>query len=279
MNMQRQSGSQSKGALIFAFNGTIDYVTLAITSAKLIKHFLGIPTTIVTDSPIEYENTIIVENNSNNTRTFRWNTGTETVNWKNIGRFDAYELSPYDRTLLLDADYLVNSKNLSTVLDSDAEICLFTDVYDVSGIDSFGVDRFINFNSLQMYWATVIVFDKCPYVNSVFELWKSVYNNWDYYKTLYNFKSSTFRNDFAFTIALNTLQGFVNKPVSIPWKLPTLSSMHTIKEFKNNRFIVEFPHHQTNNVVMHQTLWGSDLHIMNKKSVEYINDIKKNLTI
>jgi hypothetical protein len=37
--------------------------------------------------------------------------------WNNKGRYNAYELSPYDETIILDVDYVLNSNKLTQVFD------------------------------------------------------------------------------------------------------------------------------------------------------------------
>lgn len=273
----------SIGTLIFAFNGDLDYVSIAAANARLIKKNLNIPVTLVTDSPVDdpiFDQVKIIKNHSTNKRTFRWNSGVEMINWKNSGRHSAYELSPYSTTILLDADYFVFTDKLKQILNSDIEITAFDSVYDVSGKNSFAMDQYINFNSLQMYWATVIVFKKSNFVKQVFEFWKQVEENWNHYRVLYNFKSATYRNDFAFTIALNTLQGHINSFCSIPYALPTLNSSHTVDKItKDGTIFLSYPDHKAGKVVKKQTLYCGDLHVMNKSNLSKIYEFTKICTI
>ena len=83
------------GALIFAINnGTIDYEAMAHWSAQNIQRHLGISTCIVTREDVDRAPA------SN-----RWFADFDThMDWHNQSRADAYDLSPWDRTLLLDAD-------------------------------------------------------------------------------------------------------------------------------------------------------------------------------
>ncbi len=102
----------TKGALLFAFNSPkYNYYEMAVATAKRINHFLDLPVTIVTDKKslpdiIDYtfDKTIFTVADASNKRD--WGV------WINKGRFQAYDLSPYDETLLLDTDYMVNSDKL-----------------------------------------------------------------------------------------------------------------------------------------------------------------------
>ena len=102
----------SKGVILFAFNSPkFNYYDMAVATAKRINHFLNLPVTLVTDEtsiPTDpnyvFDKTITVTPDKNNKRD--WGI------WINKGRYQAYELSPYDETILLDTDYLVNSNKL-----------------------------------------------------------------------------------------------------------------------------------------------------------------------
>jgi len=267
-----ENQNKSEGAVIFAYNsGSIDYVAIAELNAKLIKKHLNIPTTLITDKPVDstaFEFVIIVENNEINKRTFRWSEGTEEINWRNIGRYDVYDLSPYERTILLDADYIVNSNTLRSAIESESELVAFSDAYDVTGSNTFGVDAYLNFNSLDMYWATVIVFSRTEYVKQVFSLMKSVKENWDHYKNLYNFTHGMYRNDYSFTIAVNTLNGFTNNFNKMPWSLPSLSTQDSVQRIKNKYFVIQNKGFRGAEPINEIILWHNDLHIMNKKSLD-----------
>ena len=99
-----------RGALLFAFNNdAIDYYTMAVKTAKRINHFLNLPVTIVTDKTTpnnnyQFDKVINVAGDLSNFR--------DEKIWINKGRYQAYQFSPYDETLLLDTDYLVNSDKL-----------------------------------------------------------------------------------------------------------------------------------------------------------------------
>jgi hypothetical protein len=109
------------GALIFAFNNEqTDYVAMAEWSARNIRRWLNIPTAIVTDvNPRDqrlrgFDQVISATASAGGTRWFE--DYQATVTWHNAGRTDAYTLSPWDQTLVLDADYVVASDQLKAYL-------------------------------------------------------------------------------------------------------------------------------------------------------------------
>jgi hypothetical protein len=112
----------TRGAILFAFNNQkFDYYKMAVATAKRINHFLNMPVTVVTnddsitDTTYKFDHTITVEADKTNYR--------EKQIWINKGRYQAYELSPYDETLLLDTDYMINSTKLLSVFDYYDDFC------------------------------------------------------------------------------------------------------------------------------------------------------------
>jgi hypothetical protein len=112
-----------KGVLLFAFNNDIvNYYEMAVATAKRANHFLGLPVTLVTDSeslPVkqsyQFDNIVMAPADKSNKRD--WGL------WYNKGRYRAYQFSPYDETILLDTDYMVNSDKLLTTFDLPTDFC------------------------------------------------------------------------------------------------------------------------------------------------------------
>jgi len=99
----------TQGVLIFAFNNEeTDYVAMAEWSAKNIRRHLNLPVSIITDGECNtdvFDQVIHAQPETGGTRYFEdYN---QTVTWHNAGRVNAYELTPYDQTLVLDADFVV----------------------------------------------------------------------------------------------------------------------------------------------------------------------------
>ena len=95
---------------------------MAEYTAQRINHFLNLPVTLVTDEAscasstgYTFDKVVKVEPDKNNNRD--WGI------WINKGRYQAYDLSPYDETLLLDVDYMVNSDKLSKCFEIYDDCC------------------------------------------------------------------------------------------------------------------------------------------------------------
>ena len=105
----------SKGVLILYSNSAqLDYCKLSKLCSRLAEQYLNVPCTI------QY-----IEPKQINFRTFRYPENTlEKTEWNNIGRFSALDLSPYDETILLDSDYIVQSNTLANYFGCDHDfIC------------------------------------------------------------------------------------------------------------------------------------------------------------
>lgn len=201
-----------RGVLLFAFNNpTTDYYKMAVATAKRIDFFLDLPVTIVTDSqPVNPEfNIINVNAETSNTK--------DSKPWYNKGRYRAYDLSPYDETIILDTDYLINSNQLLKLFDIyDGFMCHGSTFFLTEGVDV----EVISEQSFRTLWATVIIFDKSERSKHIFECLEMVQNNYSHYINLYHIMSPMYRNDYGITIATRIVDGQLDNPSNvIPWDL------------------------------------------------------------
>jgi len=244
----------TQGCLIFAHNnGDIDYVKLAERSAKNIKQYLGLPTTIITD----------IDTKTSSTRWFA--DYDKSVKWLNSGRSRAYELSPYDQTVLLDADYIVNSDQLLNLFRSGQDFLAHRNANSVTGtgwskqLNTFGEYRF------PMWWATVVYFTKSDTARAIFDAMQMVETNYEHYANLYNFKKHPYRNDYALSIALNIADGHFNaEQFDIPWTLQSVVPEHVLTR-TDNVYTVRYDNKRIE-------LSGMDFHAMGKKHLEALYD-------
>lgn len=213
---------KSRGVLLFAFNtSTIDYEHIANQSARLIGHTLKLPVTIITEKDV-----------SNTLKNFKNNVQSE---WRNGDRWRAYELSPYDETLLLDSDYLVLDDSLLKLFDQNFDYRLQHHNAMLNQTSEFKMGVI----GLPYVWATVVFFKKTIKSKLFFDLVSRIQNNYNYYRRLYHISSGSFRNDYAFAIANNILNGYdlgINQ--SIPWTMLTIDRDIKAIEIKNNNIVV-----------------------------------------
>ena len=208
----------SKGVLLFCFDTKhTRYHKILESCVNLIKKNIGVEITVITNfdtykmmSPMGFVNYKFIEPELGNTLL-----GKE---WKNIDRHLAYELSPYDTTLVLDIDYFCFTDNLAQCFDTDYDFLVPNVAYDLTGRNSFDLRKW---SMVPMVWATVLLFKKNDKVRKVFEMVKYIKANYQYFVNLYRVNSRNFRNDYAFAMALQQLNGFIGYE-KLPFRVPTL---------------------------------------------------------
>ena len=261
------------GALIFAFNNeSTDYVSMAEWSARNIRRHLNIPTAIVTDvDPGDprltgFDQVILATASAGGTRWFE--DYQATVTWYNAGRTDAYTLSPWDQTLVLDADYVVASDQLKSVLNSNQEFLAHAHAYDITGVDNFtGLNEYGEYH-MPMTWATVMMFHKSTHAQLIFDCMQMIRDNWRHYKDLYQIASSTYRNDHALSIALGIVNGQTLEYQSIPWDLASVTPEHTVTRTSRDCYRIDYQDQHKR--ARWTTITNQDFHAMGKQHLEKI---------
>lgn len=194
--------AKSRGVLLFAFNTErTDYVKIAERAARLIRCTLDLPVALVTEAGTdsEYFDTVIcVDNTLKN-----YKVG-EAGKWRNGDRWRAYELSPYDETLLVDSDYLMLDRNLLKLFEQEFDYRIMSCNNKPSQPWALKMGMF----SHDYLWATTILFRKTTKAKMLFDLVGRIQRNYLYYIRLYHIREGNFRNDYAFTIANNILNGY-----------------------------------------------------------------------
>jgi hypothetical protein len=219
------ASEKSKGVVIFATNtATIDYLAIARHAEQLINHYLKLPVTIIS-------------NDTTTTTNQRYNIDTGQFDlWNNSLRCQAYELSPYDQTILLDSDYFVLDDSLLKLLDSVEDYKIIRNNIYIDGAPSDTLGKY----SIPSLWATIIAFDRTPKSKMLFDLVARVERNYSYYRRLYNIQATNFRNDFAFTIADNILNGYCQDPTNyIPWPMLSVNTPIDSLELQGSKLYIK----------------------------------------
>ena len=223
----------SKGVLLFAFNNSrIDYVKQAIYCAKRIKTHLNLPVQLVTDAIdyIEsaypfYKQYIDVLTYQpapvGSPKTFHDGIYNKTQSeWKNSARSDAYVISVFEKTLVIDADLLLFNDKLLSCFNTNEDF-MIAKHHELVNLNGINFDR-VGDKTIPMYWATILYFTKSNTAKTVFDLVAHIKENYNYYRTVYDIPESKFRNDFAFSIAVHMMSGF---EYSTEWPLQLNSDM------------------------------------------------------
>lgn len=260
----------TRGAILFAFNSPkFNYFAMAEHTANRISHFLNLPVTVVTDESslpenpkFKFDNIILVEPDRNNRRD--WGI------WINKGRYQAYELSPYDETILLDTDYMVNSKKLLKLFELNTDFCCHD---NTSFLMQPGVPQeVLSVYSYKTLWATVVKFSKTNRAKQIFDCLKMVQENFEHYANIHNFIAATYRNDYALTLATRIANGHVLPSTDIiPWDLLHVGKNTTIYSNKNDpvntEYTVMFDNWKKGKLRKEYIIIKDmDFHVMNKKN-------------
>jgi hypothetical protein len=241
------------GVLLYCFNTeSYRYDKIAAKTIPLLRQNLGLEITVVTNDETrvhlpeqEGVNYMVIENQTGNY--------INQKSWYNLDRHRAYELSPYEKTILLDIDYFCYSDYLLTLANTDQDFMVHDKVHDVTGHDSY---KFARNSMIPMVWATVIIFKKTPRTMAIFDMVKYVKERYSYFCDLYRIDFQNFRNDYAFAIALHQLGGFKGYE-TIPNRLPTLPAAAKVTE-------VSATHVSWNHQGRHGRIANNDLHVIDK---------------
>jgi len=256
------------GALIFAFNNEhTDYVQMAAWTATNIRRHLNIPVAIVTNAVdhslmlTHFDRVVTAVPDAGGTRHFTdYN---QTVTWYNAGRVNAYDLSPWDQTLLLDADYVVASSALSVVLKSNQEFLAHQTALDATGENDFlGLNQFGRFH-MPMWWATVVMFRRSDAARLTFDAMRMIRSNWAHYRHLYQTGNSVYRNDHALSIALGIVNGHTLNCPKIPWQLVSVLPEYQLVELSQDHYRINYTNSE--NKQRWVDLHGQDFHAMGKR--------------
>jgi len=284
----------SNGILIFAHNNReIDYGKMAYISALYAKKNLDVPVSLVTDSGTKkwmIENDLIdlekifdqvILTDDIETPTFirkRYYDGSldyKKADFKNVYRAWAYELSPYDKTIVVDVDLLIVNNRLNAVWDTDIDFMINRKSHDLArDREDFEFKR-ISDHGIDFYWATAFYFEKTEWTKTFFDLCQHIIENYEYYRFVYRINVPLMRNDYVFSIAIHMMGGFNNKitPPSLPCEIYYSLDRDELIRINNNKsflFLIqkkgclgEYTLASTNN---------QNIHIMNKYSMNRFSE-------
>ena len=277
-----------KGVLIFARNNAqIDYIKQAHFLAKGIKEYLDLPTTIVTDSIDYLKNTykdyktvfdqVIEVPLTTSLSRKRYYDGTNVfkqLEFKNDLRTSAYDLTPYEETLMLDSDYIVSNDLFKNCFTQDHDFLIFKEAHDLSGFRDNAQFVHISDTSVDFYWATCVFFRKTKANKIFFDLTKHIQENWQHYNSIFQINRRTFRNDWVFSIAIHIMNGYQRGDFShtMPGTMYFTTDKDILWELKDDNFLFLI---QKENYLGEYTplkVKGSSVHVINKFSLNRIID-------
>lgn len=268
----------SKGILVFAYNNrSIDYVKQACFLAKRVSKYLNLPTSIVTED-VSYakqwedvfDQIIYCKSTAITAKTY--NDGTmakQKLLFKNDTRPLAYDLTPYDQTILLDSDYIIADSKFKNCFDGPNEFMIYKDAYDLAGFRDYSEFKHISDVGVEFYWATCVYFKKSKSTEIFFNLLKHIQQYWTHYRQIYRLETPVYRNDHVFSIAIHIMNGFTKSefPKKMPGKLFYTTDKDILHKLDNDEFTLLL---EKQNYLGQYTLAnfkGKSLHVMNKFSL------------
>ena len=274
----------NKGVLIFAHNNReIDYAKISIISGSLAKKHLKVPVSLATDESTVswmqesgiydqaeslFDNIILIDRPEiSNYRRLRDGSTEVKTPFINQNRSLAWDITPYDRTLLIDSDYFIMSNALDEYWDIDQDVLIGDRIQDIHSEDRMNyLDKYISYTGVKMRWATICMFTKNKNSKLFFDLIQNIRDKYSLYSSVYRFMDLQYRNDIAFSVANHILNGF--KTLN-EYKLPSvLTSLDKdlLYKVKNNKlyFLI-------NGDLSHEyyavAVKSRDIHVMNKTSI------------
>ena len=271
----------TRGILLFAQNNSqIDYVKQAQFCAKRIKQYLDLPVCLATDTleyPKDYQEYFdqVVKLEKPfvyHRKKFRDGLYSErTLEWHNYSRADAWDITPFEETIVMDTDLIVSNSVLLHAFKSNQSFLIAKESKDIKTNRYTHEFKHISDRSIDMYWATLFYFKKNHNTHMLFDLIKHIRENWNFYRLTYKIVEKKYRNDFAFSIAIHILNGFrkTNWPLPMPGNLWHTIDKDILIDLKDDKltFLLEKDwEYQAASVQ------GLNVHVMNKFSLDRIID-------
>lgn len=272
----------STGIIIFAHNSrALDYALMSIIAGGLAKKHLNVPVSLITDAPtlqwikdsdkFKHASRIfdkIIEIDppvTSNRRKLHDGTESSFVPFVNSSRSDAWAVTPYNRTLLIDSDYLIFTNNLSKYWLSNSNILISPGMIKIDGGGGGVLDKWVVDEGVPMYWATTVMFTKNTESKLFFDLVSFIKQNYQIYSEIYKFNPSVFRNDIAFSLAKHILHGYeIDKHNNLPLIL-TASDKDLIHSV--NKDGIKLLINDSNDNTLLANITGRDIHVMNKQAI------------
>jgi hypothetical protein len=217
----------SKGVALFAYDtDKIKYSKLAMLAAGFVKKAMtNNNVCLITDQPTwdnmcgiysteaidaVFDEVVIAEvpktSNSRIHRDSPWSSFTNE--FRNRNKHLIIDYTPYDQTLLIDIDYIMQNNYFDYLFDTDQSVAMYHNAHNLIGKAAAPDDTWLNPAGIPMLWSTVIYFDKhSDDARQFFDMWAFVGENYDFYRMLYGFYGSLFRTDYCVSIASHILNG------------------------------------------------------------------------
>ena len=255
----------SQGIAMFCYDSQLRYSVMCNFNIRQIKCHLDMPVTVYTDEETSpritgADSLVMTDTPSGNRRFFKGIN--QLVDWHNLNRSMVLLDPPYDRTVVIDTDYIVYSSLIKDIIKTDYEFLCYVDSTDATGQGHIGNDT-VGELRIPFCWATVMLITKSQTCRNIGTMMIHIRNNYNYFRRLYRISHTNFRNDYALSIALHQLSGMMPHPHKIPGRITALTdSIKTVL----GPDLVQFCYDK-NGETYSGRLENVDVHVMNKEAV------------
>jgi hypothetical protein len=202
----------TQGYLLFAHNNEqIPYGLFAVWQAHRIAKWLNKPVSIVTDHKTldslkglvsVFDHVII----SNDLGIQTKNYSGQQLTFNNVDRCMSYDLTPYDETMVIDTDIIIQSDRMNVVWNNIHDILVCKNSNHLFDKKFVGFDWLSNYG-IKFFWATEFYFKKNKVSKIFFDRCLEIKEKYNWYAFVYDITASYIRNDHIWSIALHELGG------------------------------------------------------------------------
>lgn len=250
----------TQGFLLFAHvNEEIDYALLAAWCARRIGMHLNQPVSLVADVATvarlgEYkkyfDQIILSDVPQNQRRRYR----DRFLSFNNYDRSNAWDLTPYDETMVIDTDIVIQSDTMNRVWNNESDLMVCAKSIDAYTGQIETEFDYLSDTGIKFYWATQFYFRKTAETEIFFKTCKWVRANYVWLGRVYDIDHRLLRNDYVWSIAIHML----NQKEPLPWTLLHTTYRTNLYNIQDKQVIIYRPDHMVKKVKNH------DIHVMHK---------------
>jgi hypothetical protein len=285
---------EEEGICFFAYNNEqIDYVKLTTLAARHAKKYLNRPVCLITDVGTEawmmqsisqdvidesFDYIVITTDEMKpNVRGHYDSPWTEfKAQFNNSNKHKIWQYSPFEKTLLLDMDYIVKNDFLTSLFEYDG-VAMFDRAMNLRHGVPHLRERWLYDAGITMWWSTVIYFDRSEKSELFFDTWAHVADNYQYYQFLYNFPGHLYRTDYCVSIAAHIMNGMTKgdeiSNIGIDMPMVYMDQKDDIIDINDDNSWVYLVHDRKEpwkNILV--KIDNIDVHVMNKRALDRMYD-------
>ena len=281
----------TRGICFFAYNNEqIDYIKITALAALAAKKHLDLPVCVITDAGTEAwmfqsmtEEFIdscfdyVVTTNDEMRENIRGHFDSPWTEFRaqfsNSNKHKIFEYSPFEQTLMLDVDYIVNNDFLLSAFEQTG-VAMYDRALGLRNNMPHPREQRLYDNGVKMWWSTVIYFDRSETSQMFFDTWAHVADNYEYYQYLYNFPGHMFRTDYCVSVAVHIMNGMQEGDAIGTFSdcpMIYMDQKDDIIEVKNDWiYLAHSPEEPWLNILVKNSY--TDVHVMNKRALGRVYD-------